>query len=239
MKELKIAVIVADDAEYAPIEKYIVDLGAERHDMFTRLGHRYELCKEDKKIVVNTVLCGIGMVNAAAATMYYIAQGCEIVLSLGMSGGLSVVHRGDVVVGTKFIEHDFDLTGLGYKPAEKPLQDYIYDGDSFLAEAYQSAHPHVKSGVMVSGDSFVCANEDRNFMVNTWNSVACDMETAAEAYVCSLSGTRFLAVRKISDSACDDAINEYSETLNNDEFAWSDEALNWIKTLFDKKELWN
>jgi len=239
LKELNIAIIVADDIEYAPIEKYAQAAGASRQDMYGRKGHRYELISSDKKIVVNTVLSGIGMVNAAAATMYYAQHGCNIIISLGMSGGLSKVHRGDIVVGTKFIEHDFDLTGLGYKPAEKPLQDYIYESDKLLTDDYCSKHENVKCGVMVSGDSFVCTNEDRDLMVNTWGSVACDMETAAEAYVCSLCGIKFVAVRKISDSASDGAIDEYSETLTKDENKWSDECLNWIKTLFDKKDIWN
>ncbi|MDD4699481.1 MAG: 5'-methylthioadenosine/S-adenosylhomocysteine nucleosidase [Oscillospiraceae bacterium] len=239
MKELKIAIIVADDVEYITVEKYAEAAGAERQDMYARRGHRYELLGSDKKIVVNTALCGIGMVNAAAATMYYAQHGCDIIISLGMSGGMTRVHRGDIVVGTKFIEHDFDLTGLGYKPAEKPLQDYIYECDKLLHDDYIAKHENVKNGVMVSGDSFVCKPEDRDFMVKTWDSVACDMETAAEAYVCSLCGIKFLAVRKISDGASDDAINEYSQMKTEDDNAWSDAVLEWIKTLFEKKEIWN
>ena len=39
-------------------------------------------------------------------------------------------HFEEKEIGIEFLEHDFDLTGIGYKPCEKPSQKYIYDAET-------------------------------------------------------------------------------------------------------------
>ncbi|MEG1886627.1 MAG: 5'-methylthioadenosine/S-adenosylhomocysteine nucleosidase [Oscillospiraceae bacterium] len=237
--ELKIAVIIADDAEYEPIKNIIAQKRGREQNMFERMGHCYEFEKNGKKIVVNTVLCGIGMVNAAAAAMYYAANGADILVSIGMSGGISPeLNKGDIILGTGFVEHDFDLTGIGYKPAEKPLQTYIYSADKILSENFISQNPHTKTGVMVSGDRFVCTAQDRDSMISMWNAVSCDMETAASAYVAYLSGKRYLAIRKISDGAGDNAVEEYTAMNTKSANQWIERVFEFFEHLILIPELW-
>ena len=47
--------------------------------------------------------------------------------------------------------------------------------------------------------------------------MSCDMETAAIAYVCEYADIPFLAVRRVSDDAGDDAKNAYREMNIADE----------------------
>lgn len=217
MKTLKIGLCVADRGEYMPIAECLEKLGAKQKDFFSREGHLYSVQLKDKKVEVYTVLCGIGMVNAAAATMYLVDSGCEIILNTGYSGGISGVRAGQVIVGTKFIEHDFDLTGIGYKEFEKPEQDYIYGADDALSELALENFAGAVKCVMLSGDRFVSSTADKERFTKMFDmAVCCDMETAAIAYVCSLAKAKYLSVRLVSDTAGDDSAGEYMDSLNSD-----------------------
>ncbi len=71
-----------------------------------------------KELVV--VVCGIGKVNAAmCATTLINDYQPSLVMNSGVAGALSpVVSIGDIVVGTKAVEHDMNTTALGDKQGE-------------------------------------------------------------------------------------------------------------------------
>ena len=198
---LRVGLVIADEHEYVPMRKYVQKHCGNRKDFYKREGHLLSLCKNNMQIDVYSVLCGIGMVNAAAAAMYLVHNGADIIINTGLSGGISNINRGEITIGTQFIEHDFDLTPLGKKLGEKPSQKYIYDSDTDLLEHYCGLFRFIKKGVMVSGDSFVGDEELRKLLKDSWNAMSCDMESAAVAYVCDLTDTKFTAVRRISDDA--------------------------------------
>lgn len=217
MKTLKIGLCVADRGEYLPIVEALEKLGAVRRDFYSREGHFYTVGLKDKTVEFYTVLCGIGMVNAAAATTYLAGLGCEIIVNTGYSGGISGVRAGQIVVGTKFIEHDFDLTGIGYKEFQKPEQDYVYTADSQLSKLALEAFAGAKECVMLSGDRFISSTADKERFTQMFDcAVCCDMETAAIAYVCSLAGIKYLSVRIVSDTASDDSAGEYLDSLSSE-----------------------
>ncbi|MBO7217183.1 MAG: 5'-methylthioadenosine/S-adenosylhomocysteine nucleosidase, partial [Clostridia bacterium] len=114
------------------------------------------------------------------------------------------------------IEHDFDLTPLGYELCEKPLQNYIYRGDDKIINTFCELYPFIKKGVVVSGDSFICDDNKRNFMKERFGAMSCDMESAAIAYVADLAKIPFVTLRKISDDAGSDANESYTAALNID-----------------------
>ena len=68
-----------------------------------------------KDVVV--VVCGEGKVNAAmcAATLINDFKP-DLVINSGVAGAVSpLVSIGDIVVGSKAVEHDMNITALGYK----------------------------------------------------------------------------------------------------------------------------
>ena len=65
---------------------------------------------------------GIGKVNAAVAATALAEQGVHIILNCGLSGGISGIGKNEISIPNKFLEHDFDLSGLGYKLCQKPGQ---------------------------------------------------------------------------------------------------------------------
>lgn len=223
----KIGLVIADESEYVMVRDIADRLGAEKSGFYSREGHCFKL---DDNTEVHSVLCGVGMVNAAAAATFLAMSGCDAVLSFGLSGGVSGISKNEFMVGTEYIEHDFDLTSLGYEPCAKPLQDYIYSGDKTLIDTVTSLYPFVKSGVVVSGDSFICDDGKRNFLKERFNAMSCDMESAAIAYVCALAGIPFMTLRKISDDAGDDANDSYREVMDID----GEEVLNILFAVMKK-----
>lgn len=239
LNEMKVALIVADPAEYEPCEKRCLALGAK---LGTELGNKTAtLTKilDDKKLTLSVMLCGIGKVNAAAAAGYFAANGYKIAVSTGFSGGLSDEQGFDAVLGTEYLEHDFDLTCLGYKPCEKPGQAYVYPCDKALLDDYISSGKKCLCGTMVAGDCFISSDEKSNYFRNTYNAVACDMETAAVAAVCYKSGMKFLAIRRVSDNAGDSAADDYSETNSSSETNWFADVVDWILGLVNNKVIWS
>ena len=78
----------------------------------------------------------------------------------------------------------------------------------------QSVIPNAKVGTAATGDCFVQDDVLRDFLRDEFSAMSCDMETAAIAYVCAVYNVKFLAIRKISDDAGNDAGGSYREVNN-------------------------
>lgn len=209
--KLNIGVVIADKDEYLPFAPYAEKNGMRNGEFFGREGVIFDIVGEKRTAQVHCVLCKIGKVNAAAAATHLIDEGADIIMNFGLSGGVSGVNRGDLVIADRFLEHDFDLTMIGYKPCEKPGQAYIYDADSRLLSVFLKEIPEAARGTAVCGDRFICNEQDRLFLKETFGAVSCDMETGAIAAVCDMAKIPFIALRRISDDAGSDAESSYRE----------------------------
>ncbi len=228
MKELKIGIVVADDMEYAPF----AEMGGTDAPYFARAGHKFAFQKNENKISVWSVYCGIGKVNAAAAAMHLIDNGCDMILNAGLSGGIKGVGRGELVIGSAFLEHDFDLTALGFKKAVKPGQDYIYEADETLLSHFMKLLS-VKSGTLVTGDCFVSDSVLKEYLINEFSAAACDMETAAIASVCHIAKKPFLSIRRVSDDAGEAASEAYRDMNENEKFDLAELLMRGIREMLD------
>lgn len=231
MNNLKIGIVVADSDEYKPLEEYIEKGNFEPYSFLKRKGHKFNIETDCATAEVISILCGIGKVNATAIATHFVDIGCDIILNFGLSGGISGALKGDICICDRFLEHDFDLTGIGYKPCEKPSQKYIYDADKYLLDVMKKILPSAKCGTAVSGDSFICDDALRIKFRDEFNAMSCDMETAAIAYVCDFADTPFLALRRISDDAGNDAGESYREMNELSEAVLSDLIIDFIKAV--------
>lgn len=228
----KVGLIVADDAEFAPISEHCLNHGGEEISLLGRPAVRYSVSNEARTVEVIAVYCGIGKVNAATLTTYIAATECvDLIVNCGLSGGLQNVSVGEVVVGTGFVEHDFDLTAIGYKPGEKPGQEYFYKADEYFINDFKSKY-QCKSGVMVSGDCFVSDDAKAAALIKDWNAVSCDMESAAIASVCHGFNLPFISIRRISDGADSGAGSTYKTTVM-DKQTWMTVSIKWIESLLN------
>ena len=232
MKYEKIGIVVADTDEYKSLREKVEKGSFESLEILRREAHKYSIETEKGSIEVISILCGIGKVNATAATVCLISMGCDVILNYGLSGGVSGIGRGEICVPNRFLEHDFDLQVLGYKPCEKPAQDsYIYNASEELLKVAEDVIPNAKFGTAVTGDRFICDDKVRIELAQTFNAMSCDMETAAIAYVCEYSDIPFLAVRRVSDDAGNDAGDAYREMNVSDETVLYDYVEDIIKSL--------
>lgn len=223
----KIGIIVADADEFAPLEETIKKGEYTERSFLKRRILEFKIDGAQ----VSAILCGIGKVNAAAATAHLVDSGCEIILNYGLSGGISGIRRGELCLCTEFLEHDFDLTTIGYKPCEKPGQGtYIYKSDKPLNGVVKTLLPDIKEGLAATGDRFVCDEGLRNLLRDEFGAMCCDMETAAIAYVCDYAGVPFASVRKVSDDAGEDALESYREMNTSGETDLSDFILDLART---------
>lgn len=233
MNNLKIGIIVADMDEYKPLAERVEKGEFENYSFLSRTGHKFAVNTDMGKAQVYSLFCGIGKVNAAAAAAHFKDIGCDVILNYGLSGGVSGISRGELTLCSRFVEHDFDLTGIGYKPCEKPWQEYVYSASNTLNDLFKKNVPDVKEGTAVSGDRFICDEATRIALKDGFGAMSCDMETAAIAYVCSYGNIPFLALRRISDNAGDDAGDSYRAMNDKAEAVLSDLIIDFIPEIIN------
>lgn len=226
---IKIGIVVADVDEYEPFANTIEKGKYEEYSFLGRKAHKFFVDNGKNKAEVISILCGIGKVNATAAAMHLVDIGCNVILNYGLSGGVSGILRNQISAPDKFLEHDFDLTVLGYEIGEKPIQKYIYKADEKLINIAKKVIPDLKIGTAVCGDHFICDDTVREVLTQKFCAMSCDMETGAIAYVCEFSNTPFLALRRISDDAGNDAHESYTEMNTSGETLLSDYIIEIIK----------
>ena len=75
---------------------------------------------DGKPVVV--VKCNVGKVNAAACAQILIDRfDVDRIINTGVAGSLDAkIDIGDIVISTDAVQHDMDVTALGYAPGEIP-----------------------------------------------------------------------------------------------------------------------
>lgn len=170
----------------------------------------YKGTLEGKEIVVAEA--GVGKVNAAVTAQTMILKyNTESIINIGVAGGLDKsLSIGDVVIATKTAEHDMDTTPLGDEPGFITGLDKVYmecDGKiaDTLEECTHELGIHTVKGVIVSGDQFICTNEQREKLIKVFSGAAAEMEGAAIGHVCTMNGVKFGILRAVSDGANSDS----------------------------------
>ncbi len=169
-----------------------------------------------KNVVI--VKCGEGKVNAAMCAQACIVHfGATAVINTGVAGTLNDnVGIGDIVVSTETVQHDYELTELGYDEGYIPNVGTVAIGaDDTLREAAVEAISKSDAGINVfqgrvcSGDQFISGFEERNRIVTEFGGLCCEMEGGAIGQVCYLSGVPFVVVRCISDDTNGEGAEDY------------------------------
>ena len=160
-----------------------------------------------KELVI--VVCGVGKVNAAmcAATLIDTYQP-ELVINSGVAGAVSpVVSIGDIVIGTKAVEHDMNTTAIGDKQGEVSFPSgkvLFFECDNAVSRLLEEACRNLEDtkvvrGVIASGDIFISDRSQRLRLNDRFGAFACEMEGAAIGHVCYCCKVPFAVLRAISD----------------------------------------
>ena len=175
---------------------------------------------------INEVECvlvqsGVGKVNAARTTQILIDNiKVDYIFNIGVAGGVDdSLSVGDIVLGEKLVQHDFDITAFNHEKGYIPSVGVYIDTDTYLLTLADSVFKKLedisfKRGVIASGDIF-CTELKMSQKINTKFSALCvEMEGASIAQVCYLSHIPFLIIRSISDVPNNDNVITYEEFLN-------------------------
>lgn len=209
-----IGVIGAMDEEVSSLKNELTD-----KKITTIAGMDFCEGKIDGKNVV-IVKCGIGKVNAGICAQLLIRDfGADKIINTGVAGSLDAdIDIGDIVVSSEALQHDFDLTPLGYAPGEMDVDGLVaFPADETMIKdavnAVKESAPDVNvfEGRVCSGDQFIASKEKKEYIVSTFGGLCCEMEGGAIAQVCYLNKTPFVIIRAISDKADDSEEMSYEQ----------------------------
>jgi adenosylhomocysteine nucleosidase len=187
-------------------------------------------------VAVTAVFSRWGKVAAAATVTELISSfGATEILFSGVAGAVDpCLAIGDIVIGTRLIQHDLDaspifpryevpLLGKAILEADAQLsaqlaaaaRDYVSEDLPSSVRAQERARfgigvPKVLTGLIASGDKFFASRTQISALRERLPEVLCvEMEGAAVAQVCEEYGVRCGVLRVISDAADENAVHDF------------------------------
>lgn len=194
----------------------------------------YECNLDDKKLVL--VESGVGKVNASRTTQMMIDKmNVEAIFNIGVAGSVSdKVNVLDIVLATKLVQHDFDITAFNHEKGYIPNVGVYMSTDSKLLDIARSVKvdTNIHEGVIASGDIFVTNPMMSNKIYTKFNALAVEMEASSISQVCYLCKVPYLVIRSISDSPNSNMDNKltYEEFLEKS----SNLVANYLKDIILK-----
>ncbi|MDF2681109.1 MAG: 5-methylthioadenosine/adenosylhomocysteine nucleosidase [Brevibacillus sp.] len=201
---MRIGIIGAMDEEIA---LYLEAMGQTQQTAKAGITY-YEGEMEGKSVV----LCksGVGKVNAAVTTQILIDQfQVDRIIFTGVAGAVHPdLNIGDIVVSTDCIQHDIDVSALGFAPGQIPFtEQWVWKADEELMQQAIEAGKDLEAGIRVvsgrilSGDQFVASREKVQWLHEQFGAHCTEMEGASVGQVCAMNNVPFVVVRSMSDKA--------------------------------------
>lgn len=203
MKENKYGIIAAMKEEMQEIKKIMQEIEEIKIK---------ELIFFKGKINNNNVIlveAGIGKVNAARVTQLMIDKfEIEKIINVGSAGSANnELEIGDIVIGKRLVQHDFDITAFGHpKGFITNIGQYVESDSELISKMEQTISKlsqnefKIKIGTIASGDIFCTEPKMKEKIRTKFNVDAIEMEGAAIAQVCKLNEIPFIVIRSISDN---------------------------------------
>ncbi len=162
---------------------------------------------------------GVGKVQAALLAQHLIDRhDPERIIMAGVAGSLrNDLDVGDAVIATATVQHDIDVTSLGFAPGAVPYTNYhVVACDplmpSIASRLVRQARERIVTGIVASGDQFIDTPEVRARLARVYDAACVEMEGAAVGFVAHVNGVPFSLLRIISDHANGKAAN-FKEVL--------------------------
>lgn len=232
---MKIAIMGAMKEEITPLLKYF--------DQYKTVNYADNLFYEAQINNISVVIAysKIGKVFSSLTAASMIQKfGCTHLLFSGVAGGINPkLGIGDLIVANKLCQHDVDITAFGHPFGFIPESSIYIETDNFLKNLIVSVckdlQIKVLEGIIATGDQFVANNTKKEFIANTFNADALEMEGASVAVVCKALKVPFVVLRSISDTANGDANIDFGAFLNTAAENSAKIIINTIKKLGEMK----
>lgn len=198
---MKIGVIGPTENEINPFIDILHDVAIEKHAMLNFHAGKY------LNIDVVALFCGVCKVNAAIAAQILIDKfNVTHIIITGVAGAIDKnLKILDTVISLEVAYHDVADEVL---TAYQPWKDGVYfKADSRMIDKMGEAIKKINNyndgsisfGRMVTGEAFI-THDGRDKIIEKYNPLCVDMETAGIAHVCFVNGIPFIAIRTMSDT---------------------------------------
>lgn len=230
---MKIAIMGAMPEEVAPI---LEKLGSYKTTEYA--GNKYyEATYNGIEVVVAYSKIGKVFSTLTATTMIE-HFGCEKLLFSGVAGAVSPELKvGDLVIATKLSQHDLDITAFGHPYGYVPEGAIFVEADKGMIELSKKVASNmgksVKEGIIATGDQFVANEERKNWILETFNASALEMEGGSVAVVCDALDVPFFILRSISDAADMDASFSFDEFLESSSIISAEFVMNMVDAIIN------
>ena len=211
----KIAIMGAMPEEVAPI---VANLDNMKQSVYAANTY-YEGTYHGQEVVV--AYSKIGKVFATlTATILLEKFACDILLFSGVAGAISEdLAIGDLIIAKGLSQHDLDITAFGHPYGFVPEGAVTLPTDEGLRTIAQKVASTkgitLKEGIIATGDQFVHDEKRKNWIGDTFEADALEMEGASVAVVCTALEVPFFILRAISDAADMDASFNFDAFLES------------------------
>ena len=170
---------------------------------------------------------GVGKVNAAMSTQLFIDRyQPDWILNAGVAGSFVDVPIGTVVLADTFVQHDVDTSPMGDPVGMVSTVnkiDFPTDDLSLMKSILDKQGVTYLTGKVATGEVFMVKGERTDRVAQLFSPTLCEMEGGAIAQVCLRNGTKFTALKSVSDRLCHEN--------NADEFFNFPEAMAKLNTI--------
>jgi adenosylhomocysteine nucleosidase len=180
---------------------------------------------------------GMGKVQAAAVSQHLIdIHNVQMLVCCGSAGAISPdLKIGDVVIASHVLPHDcgeitdkkfnywgvFDAShadGLHYHHHLSVVPALLEKARQVSsATEWSKEPPAIHAGCLASGDELIASENKKQWLAESFDAIAVEMESAAVAHVALLNDVPWLAVRAISDLSDSSSDGDYSEVITHNE----------------------
>ena len=227
----KLAIMGAMQEEIEPLLAHFKDVNVVEYAN----NKFYEVSYNGLEIVIAYSKIGKVFASLTASTMIE-KFGCNTLLFSGVAGGINPkLQIGDLIIADKLCQHDLDITAFGHPngfvPGGKVFVETTKELRDMAIKVANENNLKVIEGTIATGDQFVHSNERKQFIENTFNADALEMEGASVAVVCDALNVPFFILRAISDTADMDAGFDFDEFLKSSAKNSADYLIKIVKEL--------
>ncbi len=173
--------------------------------------------------------------SALTATTLIEKFGTDTLLFSGVAGAINDrLKIGDLIVATKLVQHDLDITAFGHPYGFVPEGKVFIESDARLLavakEVAQELKKPLYEGIIATGDQFIADPQRKEWIAQTFEADALEMEGASVALVCDALDVPFCILRSISDAADMDAGFDFDTFLKSS----AKESADFILKMLDR-----
>ena len=227
----KLAIMGAMQEEIEPLLAHFKDVNVVEYAN----NKFYEVSYNGLEIVIAYSKIGKVFASLTASTMIEKFE-CDTLLFSGVAGGINPkLQIGDLIIADKLCQHDLDITAFGHPhgfvPGGKVFVETTKELRDVAIKVANENNLKVIEGTIATGDQFVHSTERKQFIENTFNADALEMEGASVAVVCDALNVPFFILRAISDTADMDAGFDFDEFLKSSAKNSADYLIKIVKEL--------